>query len=296
MTKKTIVITGCSSGFGRCTAMELATQGWHVFATVRKEVDCASLLEEAASRHVQANLTALLCDITQGEQVTALALQVATLLRDETVSADQDTAVPPLDALLNNAGTAYGGPLELLPLEDLRAQMEVNFIAHVAIIQAFLPMLKAARGTIINVSSVGGRISVPATAAYSASKYALEAASDALRLEVIPFGVRVVIIEPSSSPTSIWQTSLQRSLEHLGQYKDNSPYARLLLLVEKSARRSSRVGFPAQRFADLVVRILNSRRPRARYAVPKSAAWLLFVRRFLPDRLWDALLRRTLRW
>ncbi len=296
MTKKTIVITGCSSGFGRCTAMELAAQGWHVFATVRKEVDRASLLEEATSRHVRANLTALLCDITQSEQVAALAQQVATLLRDETVPAEQATAVPPLDALLNNAGTAYGGPLELLPLEDLRAQMEVNFIAHVAVIQAFLPMLKAARGMIINVSSVGGRISIPATSAYSASKYALEAASDALRLEVIPFGVRVVIIEPSSSPTSIWQTSLQRSLERLGQYKEHGPYARLLLLVEKSARRSSRVGFPAQRFADLVVRILNSPRPRARYAVPNSAALLLFVRRFLPDRLLDTLLRRSLRW
>lgn len=128
-----IVITGCSSGFGRVTALYLARRGWQVFATVRREADAGQLLAEAKAGGSDGNLTPLLCDITDAAQVKALGEQVAA-------------ATPALTALLNNAGTAFAGPLELIDLDDLRAQFEINTIAHIGVTQALLPLLKAARG------------------------------------------------------------------------------------------------------------------------------------------------------
>ncbi len=280
-TRKTIVITGCSSGFGRLTALQLARQGWHVFGTVRKEGDKESLVNELEDTF-KANMTPVVCDITNTEQVTHLAQTVT-----ETTTQ--------LDALLNNAGTAYAAPLELLSLEDLTAQFDVNVVAQLRVIQALLPLLKSAKGTLINVSSVSGKISTPMTGAYSASKFAMEAISDALRLELAPFGVRVVIIEPSSSPTNIWQTSMKRSLEKLEPHRVGE-YAKLLNTFEKLANVLSKRGFPPQRFVDTVVRILASPKPKIRYVVPNSAGVEVFLRRFLPDSLFDALIRRSLRW
>ncbi|HEX4205061.1 MAG TPA: SDR family NAD(P)-dependent oxidoreductase [Ktedonobacteraceae bacterium] len=286
--RQSMVITGCSSGFGRVTALELARLGWHVIATVRKTEDQESLLAQARHQRCEQNITPLLCDITHEDQVAELQQQVAELL-----SVEQNTASPSLTALVNNAGTAYAGPIELLALDDLRKQMEINCIAHVAMIQAFLPLLKAAHGTIINIGSISGKITTPLTGAYSASKYALEAISDALRIELAYFGVRVVLIEPSSSPTSIWQTSIERSIT---PQQRASAYAPLLVIGEKVAKRSSRTGFPPQRVAQTVVRILTSEHPRARYPVPFQAKLIIFVRGLLPDSLWDRLTRRALKW
>ncbi|GHO43691.1 SDR family NAD(P)-dependent oxidoreductase [Ktedonospora formicarum] len=286
--RKHIVITGCSSGFGRDSAFELARRGWHVFATVRKTCDQENLNAEAARLGCASNLTPLLCDITDEEQVTALAHDVEAYLRRESDGS------PCLHALLNNAGTAYGAPLELLPIADLRSQLEVNAIAHLAVTQAFLPYLKNARGTIINISSVAGRFSSPITGAYSASKYALEALSDALRFELSPFHVRVVLIEPASSPTNIWNTSIERS-HWLDKHKGGS-YGKLLATFEKLATRSSHKGFPPRLVAETVVRILASEKPRARYVVPRSATLLTTARRLLPDRAWDAVLHRVLNY
>jgi NAD(P)-dependent dehydrogenase (short-subunit alcohol dehydrogenase family) len=282
MNTNTIVITGCSSGFGRVTALEFARRGWHVFATVRKDEDRASLLAEAEQAGFQDRLSVILCDITRSEQVERLAREVAQYTDG-------------LNALLNNAGTAYAAPVELLSLDALRAQLEINLVAHVAVTQALLPLIKRAKGTIINVSSVGGRISAPITGAYAASKFALEAISDALRLELAPSGVRVVIIEPSSSPTSIWKTSMKRSLDALAEQRGGE-YARLLTTLEKIGTRSASVGFPASLFADTVVKILYARRPHARYVVPRSATIQIILHALLPASIWDAFLRRLLRW
>lgn len=291
MNKRTIVITGASSGFGRITALTLASRGWRVFATVRKEADAESLSSEAAQRGYKENLTALLCDVTHPEEVATLLQQVEAAL----LEGEAEGIAPCLDALLNNAGTAYGGPMELLPLDDLRAQFEVNTFAHVGVTQAFLPMLKAAQGTIINVSSIGARLATPITGAYNASKAALEVISDAWRVELIHFGVHVVLIEPASSPTNIWDTSLERAMGGIGEHQEGS-YQRLLTVSEKVAKRSSRKGFPPQLFADTVVRILESGKPRARYLVPRNIAIPMLVRSLLPDRVWDYLVRRTLKW
>lgn len=282
--QRTVVITGCSSGFGRVTALELARHGWQVFATVRREADAEDLLAEAAKLGGKEQITPLICDITVPEQVAHLGEVVAA-------------ATSSLDALLNNAGTAYAGPLELLSPADLREQLEINVVAQLAVTQVLLPLLKAARGTIINVSSVNGKIATPVVGAYSASKFALEGLSDALRVELAPFGVRVVLIEPSSSGTNIWETSLQRALDKMEQHR-NGPYRRLLEVTEKVARRAStgKGGFPPQLFAGTVRQILASPHPRARYVVPRSARRDILLRRLLPDSVWDRLVRRTLKW
>ncbi|MBV9616383.1 MAG: SDR family NAD(P)-dependent oxidoreductase [Ktedonobacteraceae bacterium] len=294
MKRKTIVITGCSSGFGRITSLTLAKQNWLVFATVRQDADREQLLSAARELSCENNLRVLLCDITNAEQVTAMARQVEELLSVENAEAATPHSSG-LNALLNNAGTAFGGPIELLSIADLRAQLELNVIAQVAVTQALLPLLKAAQGTLINVSSVGGRIATPMVGAYSASKYALEAISDALRIELAPFDVHVVLIEPTASPTNIWQTSLDRALPDMESHR-TGPYARLLTVIEKVARRSSRSGFPSQLFADTVVKILASPKPHARYVVPRSAVLQIALKQLLPDSLWDYLVRRTLKW
>lgn len=226
----------------------------------------------------------MLCDITHAAQVEALGRTVAE-------------AAPALDALLNNAGTAYPGPLELLPLTDLRAQLEVNVVAQLSVTQTFLPRLKAGPGTIINVSSIGGRVSFPITGAYCVSKFALEAMSDALRVELAPFGVKVVVIEPGGSPTAIWETSRQRGVANLERREARAgAYAPLVAAVEDFYARSASSGFPPQRFAEAVLKILDDPRPRARYAIPRRAAWAIRLRRLAPDWLWDWGVRRRLRW
>jgi NAD(P)-dependent dehydrogenase (short-subunit alcohol dehydrogenase family) len=253
-----------------------------VFATIRKESDQASLLVEAMAQGWQDRLIPVLCDITQAEHVERLARVVAG-------------AAPALEGLVNNAGTGWPGPLELLPLADLRAQLEVNVIAHLAVTQALLPLLKAARGHVINVSSVGGRLVYPLMGPYHMSKFALEAMSDALRVELSPFGVKVVVVRPGSSPTAIWDTSLARveaetARDRLG------PYRPLAESVRRAALASARQGFPPEAFGRLVERILDNPRPAPRYALPAAAGLLLFARALLPDRVWDWGVRRVLRW
>jgi len=279
---RSIVITGCSTGLGRATALRLARNGWQVFATVRREADAASLAVEAEGTGSDGRLVLTLCDITVAEDVARLG----SLVRER---------VQKLEALLNNAGTGYGGPMETIPLEDVRAQLEINTIGHLAVTQALLPLLKAARGTIINVSSVGGRMVFPVNGAYNMSKYALEAMSDALRVELAPLGVKVVIMEPAGSPTAIWSTTTNRGLTR-SLAGPNQEYAPLIDAVRRYARLSETTGFPPELFARAVERVLSQRRPPSRYPVPFTARILIGLHQLLPDSVWDWATRRVLRW
>ena len=279
---KTIAITGCSTGFGRVTALHMAGLGWKVFATVRREADGESLLSEASERGSAEHLTPVICDITDAEQVSAMGRIIAQ-------------AAPGLDALLNNAGTAFPAPLELIPLDALRSQMEVNVIGHMSVTQTLLPLLKAARGTIINVTSIGGRIGLPLIGAYNASKFAMEALSDVLRFELAPFGVRVVVIEPGTSATAIWETSGNRANELLGERADVKPYIPLIDSVNVYFREDVKNGFPVRLFAETVQKILDDPRPRTRYQVPRSVRWTILLRFLMPDLLWDRMMRKALK-
>lgn len=278
---KTILITGCSTGFGRVTALHFAGLGWRVLGTVRKEADRESLLKEIGGK---GEIVPLICDVTNESQVQGLGRAVAA-------------QTPTLNALVNNAGSAFAAPLELLPPDVLRQQFDLNVIAQLAVTQAVMPLLKAAKGTIINVSSVSGRITSPMLGPYSASKFALEALSDALRVELAPLGVKVVVIEPGSSPTAIWETSLKRAFAMLEERGiDISPYAPLVNVMQQTAAERARVGFPPQLFADTVEKIVNNPNPQTRYPIPASVGWAIRFRRFAPDWLWDWMVRRMMKW
>jgi len=279
---KTIVITGCSTGFGRVTAFYFNERGWRVLATVRQEAHKGELLAQASAEGLGDRLIPVLCDITQPEDMERLARAVAEV-------------GPGLDALVNNAGTAYAGPLELLPLSEVRAQLEINLLGHLAVTQALLPALKAARGTLINVSSIGGRIAFPLHGPYGMSKFALEAMSEVLRLELAHFGVKVVIVVPGASPTAIWDTSLRRA-HASAMFSDLGEYAPLAVAIERRAKQSAASGFPPELFARTVWHIVNSRQPAAVYFVPRSAGLIVALRRLVPDWLWDGVVRRILRW
>ncbi len=285
----TILITGCSSGFGRVTALHFARLGWQVIATVRTPQAAEALGLEAAAQRGQSRDCAgcpppriVIADITRPEDVARLA-------------AEARAVAPTLEVLLNNAGTAFPGPLALLPPEDLRAQMEVNLIAHHRVMQAVLPLVQAAGGTIINVSSMGGRIAFPITGAYHASKFALEAWSDSLRYELTGLGVKVVVVEPGGSPTAIWQAGEAR-----GQtlYADNPAAAPFRALIERYARLAqgaARHGFPPGEFAALIERIAHAKQPAARYVIGRQTGRMLFLRWLLPDALWDRVVKQVFR-
>ena len=277
---RTVLVTGCSSGFGRATALYLLRRNWRVIGTVRRETDAERLRAEAASQ--AAHLRVVIADITQADDVAGLARVVKA-------------EAPQLHGLVNNAGTAFPAPLELLPIDEFRAQLELNLVAHLAVTQAVMPALKAARGTIINVSSVGGRIATPLLGAYNSSKFALEALSDVLRLELIPFGIRVAVIEPGASPTEIWKTSAGRTPGADGR-ADGAPYAKLIEGIQAFAMNARTVGFPPELFAQTVERILESPNPKPRYALPGDIRMRLFLRKILSDRMMDRLIRRRLNW
>ncbi|HEV3047362.1 MAG TPA: SDR family NAD(P)-dependent oxidoreductase, partial [Solirubrobacteraceae bacterium] len=199
-----------------------------------------------------------------------------------------------LDALVNNAGVAVAGPLEVIPEEDLRRQFEVNVLAQVAVTRALLPALRRARGRIAFVSSIGGRVAVPYNGPYAASKHALEALADALRVELRSSGVQVALIEPGSVATAIWEKGRAeveglRIPPELDEHYGRVPAA-MLRMVEMTARRAA----PPEAVAAVIERALGARRMRTRYLVGADARGMLTIRRVLGDRLFDRAIARVL--
>jgi NAD(P)-dependent dehydrogenase (short-subunit alcohol dehydrogenase family) len=270
----TILVTGASTGIGRATALRLAANGWTVLAGVRNAKAGERLVAEGGTA-----LTALQLDVTDSGQIAAAAQMVGGRL----------------DGLVNNAGIGVGGPLELLDPEELRTQFEVNVFGQVAVTRALLPSLRAARGRIVLVSSIGGRVSVPYNGPYAASKHAIEAIGDALRGELHSSGIAVSLIEPGSVKTPIWEkarataqgvevpSELQREYGHV-----QSAFAKVL---DDSERR----GVPPERVAKTIERALTASRPRARYLVGPDAHGMVIARALLPTAIFDSVIRRALR-
>jgi NAD(P)-dependent dehydrogenase (short-subunit alcohol dehydrogenase family) len=266
-----VLVTGASSGIGYATVMRLARRGTIVFAGVRRQADA-----ELVAREGGVNVRPLILDVTDS----------ASIARARTaVSRAQDVA---LAGLVNNAGVAVAGPLEILPLEALRRQFDVNFFAAIEMTQAFLPMLRETRGRIVNISSIGGKLAAPFVGAYASSKFALEAASDALRLELRPFGIAVVLVEPGAVKTPIWQRSAEASLHVFDRVASGArePYAQMIDNVQRLSAKMDESGIPPERVAQVIERALFSAHPRARYLVGRDARVRLMVAR-LPDGLRD---------
>src|SRR3954470_17650850 len=233
-----IVVTGVSSGIGRAAALELDRRGYRVFGGVRIPEDGESVKSEASER-----FTPLILDVTDADAITRAREAVDAALGDE-----------PLAGVVNNAGVGSGGPIEALDMDELRQTLEINTIAPVALTQAFIPRLRASRGRVVNISSIGGRIAQPFLGPYSASKFALEALSDTMRRELRPWGIHVALIEPGNVKTRIWEKG-RSQVEELRARADPDELrlsGRNLERMERVTRLAGRTGAPPERVARVV--------------------------------------------
>jgi NAD(P)-dependent dehydrogenase (short-subunit alcohol dehydrogenase family) len=267
------VVTGASTGIGFAACRVLIQRGFRVFGSVRSEADANRLKEQLGT-----NYFPLIFDVTDPESVNNAAVHVSEAIREKRLS-----------GLINNAGIAIPGPLAYLPLERLRLQLEVNLLGVHTVTQAFLPLLgpKPDRigqpGRIVNISSVSGKLAVPFLGAYAASKFGLEGYSDALRREMMLFGIKVILIEPGAVITPIWQKAEGIVVE---QFPD-TPYNRSLRLFAEQAMKEARSGFQPEKIGEAIWRALTVRRPRARYAIVPNRLVEWSIPRRLPTEFLD---------
>ncbi len=275
-----VVVTGASSGIGRAIVAALTADRHHVFATVRRNRDAAAL-REAFGRSV----TPMLCDLTDDQAVRRAADEVRQSIRPHG-----------LDALVNNAGIAVPGPIEALTDDDLRRQFEINVIGLVHLTQRLLPAIRAAGGRIVNISSDSGLVASPFLGAYGASKFAVEALSDALRLELRPLGVAVSLVEPGPIDTPIWRKGLEaaEAVDRAADPRVRGLYADRAEAVRRYAERCAAGAAPPQRVAEVVRRVLAARRPRSRYPVGFACRLTAFAAHWAPPAWRDRILQRAL--
>jgi len=276
-----VVITGSSSGIGAACALDLDRRGFRVFAGVRSEADADRLRQQGSKRLWPVHL-----DVTDPEAVRSAVEQVTASVQEAGLA-----------GLVNNAGIVVGGPLELITRDQYRRQLEVNVIGPLAVTQAFLPLLSRARGRIVNIGSISGRVVPPYLGAYATSKFALEALTDGLRLELRKWGISVSIVEPDSVVTPIWD-KLEAAREE--QHASASPEARRLygqdlLQMREATRRMTRNAMPVDRVVRAVRHALCAKRPKTRYPVGFRTHLAFWAARHLPDRLRDWFLLRELR-
>jgi NAD(P)-dependent dehydrogenase (short-subunit alcohol dehydrogenase family) len=279
---RSVVVTGASTGIGRATALHLAAKGQRVFAGVRKDSDGAALTRVATGV-----LEPLIIDVGEQSSIDAAAKTI-----------DGAVGVQGLSGLVNNAGVAISGPLEYLPIDDLRRQLEVNVIGQIAVTQALLPLIREAEGRIVNIGSVAGRApSAPLLGPYAASKMAMEALTDSMRAELKPWGIFVSIIEPGNIATRIWEkadSDFDR-LESVMPEEGLDRYAKLIAGGRRIAKMADGRGIPPERVARVVERALTARRPKSRYLVGWDAWARAHVEANLPDRVRDGIVVRVLR-
>jgi NAD(P)-dependent dehydrogenase (short-subunit alcohol dehydrogenase family) len=269
-TSRAVLITGCSSGIGWATAERLARRGWTVYATARN-VEAIAPLEERGCR-------LLPLDVTDEESMRSAVEEV-------------ERAEGAVGVLINNAGYSQSGAVEDVPMEKIRRQFETNVFGLVRMCQLVLPGMRGQGfGRIVNLSSMGGRLTFPGGGYYHATKHAVEAISDALRFEVRGFGVGVVVIEPGLIRTGFAETAV----DSMGD-GGSGPYAGFGDGVARVTRENyergplARLGGGPGAVAETMERAISAARPRARYTVTPSAKLLISARRLLPDRAWDDL-------
>jgi len=274
---RSIIITGAGSGIGATTALHLERLGWQVFAGVHDPADGEVLARQGSER-----LQVIQLDVTDEQSVDAFFAEVEKQL-------DQGG----LSALVNNAGEGIAGPLETLPIDSLRHQLEVNVIGHVRMTQHALPLLRRGQadggGRVVFVGSMGGLVAVQLAGAYHASKYAIEAIGDTWRQELAPDGIQVVIVEPGPISTPLWAKAA-RTLDAL---PPSERYRERLDAFRDTLRRQSKEGASPQTVAELIEHAVSAPRPKTRYAAGLAATVVPKVRRLLPDRLFDNLARRA---
>ncbi len=271
--QKSILITGASKGIGKTTALYLAERGFRVFAGFRKMTDGETLKDEG-----KGNVVPIRIDVTKPEMIAEAFTVIGKILGDKG-----------LDGLVNNAGVAVAGPLEFLPVEKIRQQMEINFIGQIAVTQAAMPLIRKAGGRIVNMSSISGRFTSPFLAPYSASKFALEVFSDALRRELMPWDIKVIVVEPGSIATPIWDSSLERIDKMLEEMPERAHelYNKQFELMRKQIEETEKMGDPPENVARTVYKALTARNPKTRYPVGLHIKLASLAVRLVPDKVID---------
>lgn len=266
----TVLVTGASRGIGRAITEKLAADGWDVLAGVRDPADGEDLRRTGGAKVEPVTL-----DVTNAEHVAAL----------------EGRAV---DAVVNNAGIVIAGPVEALDLDDLRHQLEVNVVAQVAVTQAVLPSIRERKGRIVFISSVSGRVSLPFSGAYNASKFALEGLADALRVELRPWDIPVSLVEPGAIDTDIWRGMLDTAdeAERKMTPQMRELYAERAQGMRGTIRRTQKQTSSPEKVAAAVHAALTADRPRERYLVGADARVQLALRTALPTRGFDAAISR----
>lgn len=274
-----VVITGASTGIGRACALDLDSRGFQVFAGVRRDEDAERLRAERPS------IEPVRIDVTEADSIAAARDRVA-----------EAVGGAGLKGLVNNAGIAVPGPLEHLPMDELRRQLEVNLVGQVAVTQAFIPLLRTARGRIVNIGSIGGRVAMPMLGPYAASKHAIEGFSDSLRRELRPWGIEVSVVRPGPIATEIWErgrTTADELLERMPEAEVH--YGPAIAAGRASAAKRAKEAVPPSEVAEVVAHALTAGKPRTRYLVGRQAKVMAGLSAVLPDRWLDALLDRALR-
>ncbi|NUM54510.1 MAG: SDR family oxidoreductase [Candidatus Hydrogenedentes bacterium] len=277
--KRAVFVTGASSGIGKACALHLDRLGFAVFAGVRKDADGAGLVAEAPG------IRPVIVDVTKSDTIAAAVAEVRI-----------EVGESGLYGLVNNAGIAVVGPIETLTASDIREQFDVNVVGQLAVTQAFLPLVRQARGRIVIMGSIFGLLSCPFVGVYAASKFALEALADALRVELAPWEIEVSLIEPGRMATTIWGKSFV-AMEKMQTREDevHALYAASMTLARKKAEEFARTCTSPQRVARAVAHALTARRPKTRYKVGRDVRFWAPLRRHAPDRLADWVINLMLR-
>jgi NAD(P)-dependent dehydrogenase (short-subunit alcohol dehydrogenase family) len=278
MQKQAVLITGTSTGIGQSVALDLCQKGFQVFAGVRKMEDAKGLVESGSG-----SITPLLLDVTDQNSMQAAIEQVSKATGGK------------LYCLINNAGVAPSGPLEMTPISDIRNAMDVNVIGPFAMTKAAIPLLRNNNGgRIINISSISGLIALPALSCYAATKHALEAITDSLRVELSPFNIHVVAIEPGNIQTPIWEkgaANISRQLEATDKTVQ-ALYAPLLNFFQRQQQKPT--GIPVENLTRVIAQAVTSTKPKNRYLVGSDAKLLKMIGK-LPDTLRDAAILKAFR-
>ncbi len=276
---RSVLITGASTGIGRAGALRLDAAGWRVFAGVRRDEDAASLRDAGSER-----LVPLTLDITAADQIAAAAERIGA-----------EVGEGGLDGLVNNAGIAMPGPLEALPIEDFRRQIEANLTAHVEVTQAMLPAIRRAPGRVVFITSIGGLMAFPMFGAYHAAKFGLEAVGDVFRRELRPWGISVSVVEPGSIDTPIWERGDRQIDAFLAGASEEHKalYGKSMDTYREIGKRTAARGIPPTKVARTIEHALSARRPRTRYLVGADARGQALAARIIPDRLLDRLIARA---
>jgi NAD(P)-dependent dehydrogenase (short-subunit alcohol dehydrogenase family) len=274
-----VFISGATSGIGLATAKTMIAHSWRVIGTGLPDDDFAPL------RELGEKVLALPADITKAKSIAQTQEQVSAWAGEQG-----------LQGLVNNAGIQVPGVLEMLPLDAIKYQFEVNLFGHIAMTQALLPTLRQGRGRIVNVSSIMGKVAMPVLGAYSMSKHALEAMTDVLRMELRPWGIPVIAVEPGAIATPMTDSMTSLLAQNSAQDDSDSTalYEALTEDMTKALQQQSKQAIPVEKVAQVIATALTSKKPKTRYNTDPAGAGLMLMRRLAPDSIGDTILMRAL--